>query len=222
MSLIHLEQIKMMYGKGNNGVHAIEGIDLELEKGTMTAIMGKSGSGKSTLLNILGHVIIPTEGKYIFEGKDVTKMRRNQAAKFRSENIGFVVQHFALIPEMSVRHNIALPLFYQKKSKTQIWERVDALMEKLQIADKGKKYPYELSGGQCQRVAIARAVVTEPKILLADEPTGALDEKNGKHIMEIFHKLNNDGVTIVIVTHDAEIAAECKNCIQMKDGLIVK
>lgn len=221
MSLIHLEQIKMTYGKGNSAVHALEGIDLELEKGAMTAIMGKSGSGKSTLLNILGHVITPTAGKYIFDGRDVTKMRRNQAAKFRSENIGFVVQHFALIPEMSVRRNIALPLYYQRKSKAQIWERVDMLMEKLEIADKGKKHPYELSGGQCQRVAIARALITEPKILLADEPTGALDEENGKHIMEIFHKLNNDGVTIALVTHDAEIAGECTNCIQMKDGLII-
>ncbi len=221
MSLIHLEQVKMIYGKGSNAVHALEGINLELERGAMTAIMGKSGSGKSTLLNVLGHVITPTEGQYIFDGRDVTKLRKNQAAKFRSENIGFVVQHFALIPEMSVQRNIALPLYYQKKSKRQIWERVDMLMEKLEITDKGKKYPYELSGGQCQRVAIARALVADPKILLADEPTGALDEENGKRIMEIFHKLNADGVTIVVVTHDAEIASECTNCIQMKDGLII-
>ena len=221
MSLIHLEQIKKIYGKGNNAVHALEGIDLELEKGTMTAIMGKSGSGKSTLLNILGHVITPTAGKYIFDGKDVTKMGRNQAAKFRSQNIGFVVQHFALIQEISVRRNIALPLHYQKKNKKQMWERVDMLLEKLEIKDKGEKYPYELSGGQCQRAAIARALVAEPKILLADEPTGALDEENGKHIMEIFHKLNDGGVTIVVVTHDAEIAAECTNCVQMKDGMII-
>lgn len=218
MSFIELHNIEKQYGKGASSVEALKNITLNIEEGEFIAIMGKSGSGKSTLLNILGKVSQPSNGKYFFDGEDVSKLSSSRAAAFRSKNIGFVVQHFALIQEMTVYQNIALPMIYKKYSSKRIKERVSELLNLLEIEDKKNKYPSELSGGQCQRVAIARAIATNPKLLLADEPTGALDEMTGLKIMEILKKLNDNGITILIVTHDADVARCCKRQLYMKEG----
>lgn len=221
MGFITLENISMTYGKGNNLVHALNGIDLNIEEGDFVAIMGKSGCGKSTLLNVLGGITKPKEGKYYFNNEDVTELSMDQVAKFRNHNLGFVVQHFALIKDLTVRKNVGLPLIYQGCNRKKINKKVGELLELMEIQDKAENYPYELSGGQCQRVAIARAMISDPKVLLADEPTGALDEETGKKIMEVFQKLNDKGMTIILVTHDSDIADLCKKRLTIKDGCII-
>jgi len=220
MSFIELKNIGMTYGKGDNSVRALSNINLSVDKGDFISIMGKSGCGKSTLLNILGQITRPTEGQYIFNGEDISSLSSSQSAKFRNRNLGFVVQHFALIPDITVHQNIALPMIYQNYRSKQINNRVDELLELLEISDKKDKYPFELSGGQCQRVAIARAIGVNPGLLLADEPTGAIDEATGIKIMEIFKKLNSDGMTILLVTHDKDIANYCNKQLVMRDGCL--
>lgn len=220
MSMIQLEKIEMCYGKGNSAVHALRGIDLTMEEGDFTAITGKSGCGKSTLLNILGGIAKPTGGTYHFYGQNVADYSPKKLAQFRNCNVGFVVQHFALIPSASVAKNIALPMIYHKDPSSYIKERVAKLAKLLEISETLDRYPHELSGGQKQRVAIARAMAVSPKILLADEPTGALDEETGEKIMQIFEKLNQEGMTIALVTHDLDLAARCKKQICMRDGAI--
>lgn len=222
MALIEMQKIEMIYGKGEGRVHALHDIHLQVEKGDFVAIVGKSGCGKSTLLNILGAVSKPTAGSYFLNGTDVVKLNPTNAARFRNENIGFVVQHFALIQELTVRENIGLPLVYQSCKKNEIRKRVDKVLQILEIEDKSRCYPSQLSGGQCQRVAIARALITNPKVILADEPTGALDEETGKNVMQIFSRLNQTGTTILFVTHDKEIAQMCKRVIRMRDGKIIE
>ena len=221
MTLLNLQDIKMTYGKGTGMVHALQNIHLQVDEGEFIAIMGKSGCGKSTLLNILGAVAKPVEGSYRFEEIDVVKLDATGAAKFRNQKIGFVVQHFALIKELTVRENVSLPLVYQSCKKKQIHARVEEVLRMLKIEEKAECYPTELSGGQCQRVAIARAIITNPKIILADEPTGALDEENGKNVMDIFEKLNNQGTTIIVVTHDKDVAQRCNRVITLRDGCII-
>ena len=220
MQMLALKEIHMTYGKGDGVVHALRGVDMEVERGELLAVTGKSGCGKSTLLNILGGVCKPTGGSYFFEGKEVSQFSARQLADFRTQKIGFVVQHFALIQDMTVFQNIALPLRYRGYSRKKIEERVYELLDQFELGEKENTIPPELSGGQCQRTAIARAIAGHPELLLADEPTGALDEETGGKILRIFQELNQKGMTVLIVTHDEEIAAGCHRGIRMRDGLM--
>lgn len=221
MQMLALKEIHMTYGKGDGAVHALRGVDMEVERGELLAVTGKSGCGKSTLLNILGGVCKPTGGSYFFKGKEVSQFSARQLADFRTQKIGFVVQHFALIQDMTVFQNIALPLRYRGYSRKKIEERVYELLDQFELGGKENTIPPELSGGQCQRTAIARAVAGHPELLLADEPTGALDEETGGKILRIFQELNQGGMTIIIVTHDGEIAAGCRRRVHMRDGMIL-
>lgn len=221
MQMLALKEIHMTYGKGDGAVHALRGVDMEVERGELLAVTGKSGCGKSTLLNILGGVCTPTGGSYFFKGKEVSQFSARQLADFRNQKIGFVVQHFALIQDMTVFQNIALPLRYRGYSRKKIEERVYELLDQFELGEKENTIPPELSGGQCQRTAIARAVAGHPELLLADEPTGALDEETGGKILRIFQELNQGGMTIIIVTHDGEIAAGCRRRVHMRDGMIL-
>ena len=193
MQMLALKEIHMTYGKGDGVVHALRGVDMEVERGELLAVTGKSGCGKSTLLNILGGVCKPTGGSYFFEGKEVSQFSARQLADFRTQKIGFVVQHFALIQDMTVFQNIALPLRYRGYSRKKIEERVYELLDQFELGEKENTIPPELSGGQCQRTAIARAIAGHPELLLADEPTGALDEETGGKILRIFQELNQRG-----------------------------
>lgn len=221
MSFIELKNIKKVYGKDDSTVVALRDLSLNINKGEMVAIIGKSGSGKSTLLNILGGLINFNDGEYIFNEKVININQKKELVKFRRENVSFIVQDFALINDMTVFNNIALPLEYQKISKKEIKKRVLEVLDKLEIKDKADKYPNEISGGQAQRVAIARALVKNPELILADEPTGALDQKTGDTVIEILKNLNNQGKTIVIVTHDLKVADNCKRIIHVQDGQII-
>lgn len=220
MSFIELKDICKVFGSGESEVKALNGINLKVEKGELIAITGKSGCGKSTLLNILGGLSLPSSGLYRFEEEEVSSYNQNKLASFRNRNIGFVVQSFALINDMSIFENIALPLKYAHVKKAEIIERVKDLTDKLELSDKIDSFPPQLSGGQCQRASIARALACNPRVLLADEPTGALDEQTGKNILNIFKDLNKNGMTVIIVTHDLDIASMCHRRIQMKDGTI--
>ena len=218
MSLIELKNIKKIYGKGDAEVDALRGIDLSIEKGEMIAIIGASGSGKSTLLNILGFLDKPTEGSYLLNGQSVGKLGDKILARNRNKYVGFVVQNFALIEDYTVFQNIKVPLDYTKISKKEKKQRIVTLLDKMKISDKKDKLPKELSGGQNQRVAIARALVNDPEIILADEPTGALDSKTGEDVMAIFKEFNKEGKTVIIITHDEKIANMCKRIIKIEDG----
>lgn len=222
MAMITLNNICMNYGKAENMVHALSDINLEIHQGDCTAVIGKSGCGKSTLMNILGGITSPTSGEYHFNDRLVSNCSVNELSKFRNQNIGFVVQHFALIPDITVSQNIELPLKYRGMKKSERSERVSELLEQMELTEKEDNYPYELSGGQNQRVAIARAIAGKPSLLLADEPTGALDEETGRKIMQLFLELNRLGMTILIVTHDKDIADMCRKKISMKDGKILQ
>ncbi|GKX68922.1 ABC transporter ATP-binding protein [Inconstantimicrobium mannanitabidum] len=221
MAFVELKNIKKTYGKGDGKVEALKGIDLSIEKGDMLAIMGASGSGKSTLLNILGYIDKATEGSYALEGQVVEKLSDKALAKRRNKFIGFVVQNFALVEDYTVYQNIRIPLDYTKMTKKEKKQRINDLLTSMGIIDKKDKLPRELSGGQCQRVAIARALVNDPDLILADEPTGALDKKTGEEIMNTFIKLNEEGKTIVVITHDEKVAKMCKKIIYIEDGNLV-
>lgn len=220
MSLIQLENISVEYGKRNSKLLALKQINFSVEQGEFVAIMGKSGCGKTTLLNVLGTLLAPKEGSYKFAGSSVLDMNERKKALFRNENMGFVVQHFALVSDMTIFENVALPFTYQKISRAEIRKRVEKILTELDIFDQKNKYPHELSGGQNQRAAIARAIVTKPKLILADEPTGALDEENGNMIMDILEKFHQKGVTIVMVTHDADLANRASRIVQIREGMI--
>lgn len=220
MSLIELKGIEKTFGKDDNKVEALRGIDLKVEEGDMLAIMGPSGSGKSTLLNIIGLLDKVSKGEYYFEGKDVKTLKDKESSSFRNKYIGFVVQNFALVEDYTIYKNISLPLDYVKISSKEKKERIRDLLKLMGIEDKEKKLPKELSGGQNQRAAIARALVNDPKIILADEPTGALDRKNGQDVMKLFRKLNKAGKTIIVITHDEEVASMCNKTIYIEDGKI--
>ena len=221
MSFIKLENICKKFGSGENEVIALNKINLEVKKGELLAITGKSGCGKSTLLNILGGLCNPTSGEYLFNNDNISKYSQNKWAKFRNDNIGFVVQNFALINDMTVFDNVMLPLKYTYKRIPNKKEVVESLLVKLGIENKAKMTPSKLSGGQCQRVSIARALACNPEVLLADEPTGSLDEETGKNILNIFKELNKSGMTVIMVTHDLDIASLCSRKIEMKDGEII-
>ena len=220
--LIKLNNVTVKYGKSSAQVMALDDFSLEVEQGAFLSIIGKSGSGKSTLLNVLGGIRKPDYGEYFYQDQLVNKMNDGEAAKFRNKNIGFVVQHFALIQEKTVYDNIALPLIYQKVKKIEINKRINDVLEKLSISEKKYAYPSELSGGQCQRVAIARALVTEPTLILADEPTGNLDSNNAWEIMKLLEEINERGTTVIVVTHNMEIVKTMKKrVITIQKGVIV-
>lgn len=221
MGLIDLTDITKIYGTKQK-VTALEDLTMSINRGEFVSIMGKSGSGKSTMLNIIAGIDTISSGKYFFDGKDMSNLKGDKLTLLRRKNIGFVVQSFALLEDYTVFDNISLVLRYENVKKAEIKERIYETAKELQIEDKLNKYPSELSGGQAQRVAIARAIINRPKLLLADEPTGALDEKTGNSIMEIFQSLNEQGITIVLVTHDNKISAMCKRIVYIKDGKLVE
>lgn len=219
-ALIHIENMKKIYNPGENEVRALDGIDLDIEKGDLVAIVGHSGSGKSTLMNMLGCLDTPTSGKYVLDGQDVASMTDNQLADVRNKEIGFIFQGFNLISNLDAVGNVELPLVYRGVSKN---ERKQLAMEALKsvgLEDRMKHKPNEMSGGQQQRVAVARAVAAKPPIILADEPTGNLDTKSTQEIMEILKELHRSGRTVIIITHDEEIASQANRVIRILDGRI--
>ncbi|MGL4875023.1 MAG: ABC transporter ATP-binding protein [Clostridium sp.] len=219
---IKIKNIYKTYGKKNNLVKALNGVDLEIKEGEMVAIIGKSGSGKSTLLNIIGLIDDMDSGEYILNEENINGISDKALASLRNKSFGFIFQHFGLINDISVFKNIKIPLEYAKVSKKEIKERVLESLREVKLEEKVKEKPKNLSGGQCQRVSIARALINKPDVIIADEPTGALDKATGKEIMEIFKRVNKEGKTIIIVTHDLEVANCCSRIIEIEDGVIVK
>ncbi len=218
--LINFENIYKDYILGLTTVHALRGINLQIESNEYVAIMGPSGSGKSTLMNIIGCLDVVTKGRYILNGNDVSKLKDDELARIRNKEIGFVFQTFNLLPRANALHNVELPLIYNGTPASKRKELAMAALEKVGLADRTKHKPNELSGGQRQRVAIARALVNNPSIILADEPTGNLDTTTGAEIMEIFDKLQEQGNTIILVTHEAFIAEHAQRRIHLRDGKI--
>lgn len=224
MSIIKLENAKKKFGKGPNAVDALRGVSIEINEGEMVAITGTSGSGKSTLLNILGCIDKPTSGKFYINEKLVNNLGDKELAQIRNRLIGFVLQDFALIEDYTVKKNIMLPVMYSKEKKNQLKfsKELDILLKKLNILNKKDEITQNLSGGQKQRVAIARALINNPKIILADEPTGSLDKKNSIEIINILKELNELGVTMVVVTHDMNIASYFDRIIKIEDGVVMQ
>ncbi|MBX7246090.1 MAG: ABC transporter ATP-binding protein [Candidatus Sumerlaeaceae bacterium] len=204
---------------GDQEVRALDGVSFDVEVGEMAAIIGSSGSGKSTLMNILGCLDRPTSGEYFLDGKDVSKLSDNDLARIRNRNIGFVFQSFNLLPRMSALENVEVPLLYSAHHAAK--EKAMKALERVGLGSRYHHEPNQLSGGQRQRVAIARALVTEPTMILADEPTGNLDSRTGDEIMDLFKELNSQGVTMLVVTHEADIASKCRRAVHIRDGKIV-
>jgi putative ABC transport system ATP-binding protein len=218
--LIHLSGITKVYRMGDIEVHALRGVDLDIEEGEFIAIMGASGSGKSTLMNVVGCLDLPSSGTYLLDGVDVSRLDDNQLAVIRNRKIGFVFQSFNLIPRSSALHNVEMPLIYAGESHQRRERALQALAE-VGLAPRAHHLPSELSGGQQQRVAIARALVTQPAILLADEPTGNLDSESSVDIMKLLTRLNAEGRTVVLITHEPDIAGFAKRVVRLKDGLVL-
>ena len=218
--MIDLRDIVKTYDMGTQTVHALRGIDLSIDAGEMVAIMGPSGSGKSTLMNIIGCLDLPTTGAYNLDGTDVSHMGDDELARVRYQHIGFVFQQFNLLARTSALKQVTLPLMYAGLGRSERNERAKAALEAVGLNDRMHHRPDELSGGQQQRVAIARALATEPGIILADEPTGALDSQTGDEILDIFEQLNDQGITVIMVTHEPAIAERAKRSIWLRDGLI--
>ncbi|MGV2940476.1 ABC transporter ATP-binding protein [Mesobacillus sp. LC4] len=219
--MIELKQITKSFEVGRETIEVLKGIDLSIQAGESVAIMGPSGSGKSTLMNIIGCLDKPTAGEYELAGENVSRYLDAELAKVRNRSIGFVFQQFHLLPRLTAVQNVELPMIYSGISKKERLERARVALEKVGLGDRMNHFPNALSGGQKQRVAIARAIVNEPKIILADEPTGALDTKTSETIMELFTGLNEEGSTIVLVTHEPEVAEYAQRTIMVRDGLIV-
>ena len=216
--IIDLRDIYKDYNQGNMPVPVLKDVCLQVEEGEYVAIMGPSGSGKTTLMNIVGLLDTPTKGEYYLDEKAVTNLKEKDLSKLRLNTIGFVFQNFQLMPRESALDNMSLPLIYAGLKKRERHEKVMAALEKVGLADRASFKPTQLSGGQKQRVAIARAMVNSPKLLLADEPTGALDSKSGKQIMELFRQLNDEGVTVVMITHDRKVAEQADRIVYIIDG----
>ena len=219
-SVIHLEQLRKSYYLGKQELPVLKGIDLDIQKNEFVALMGPSGSGKSTLMNILGCLDTLSDGKYILNGNDVSEMNDNELAEIRNQEIGFVFQQFNLLPRLSALENVALPLIYAGVSKKERTERALEMLEKVNLADRSHHKSNELSGGQIQRVAIARALVNNPSIILADEPTGNLDSKTSVEIMGLITDIHKLGNTVILVTHEEDIAHYAKRVVRLRDGLV--
>jgi putative ABC transport system ATP-binding protein len=222
MALIETHDLWKTYTMGDEEIHALRGVTIQIEKGEYVAIMGPSGSGKSTLMNLIGCLDTPSKGTYLLNGKEVSTMNDNELARIRNEEIGFVFQTFNLLPRATALHNVELPLVYAGVSSKVRLERAKQALDKVELSQRMSHKPNELSGGQRQRVAIARALVNNPSILLADEPTGNLDSKTGVEIMALFARLHEAGNTIVLVTHEADVAAHAKRQILIRDGQVEK
>jgi putative ABC transport system ATP-binding protein len=222
MALIETRDLWKTYVMGSEEIHALRGVSMEIQRGEYVAIMGPSGSGKSTLMNLIGCLDTPSKGTYLLNNKEVSSMDDDELARIRNEEIGFVFQTFNLLPRASALHNVELPLVYAGVSSSERAERAKAALTKVELEHRMGHKPNELSGGQRQRVAIARALVNNPSILLADEPTGNLDSKTGVEIMALFERLHAAGNTIVLVTHEPEVAAHAHRAIHIRDGQVEK
>lgn len=218
MELVKLVDVSKTYGENDAKVEALKNVSLTIDEGELVAIVGSSGSGKSTLLNIIGCIDRPTEGQYFISEVNTKQCKERELAKYRNKFLGFILQYFGLVNSYTVYENVELPLVYSKSKNKK--KKIIDILKKLGIEDKVNKLPSELSGGQNQRVAIARALVNNPKIILADEPTGALDKRTSQQVMDILLKLNEEGKTIIIVTHDENIAKQCSRTIIIEDGCI--
>ena len=218
MKLIELKNINKSFKLGDEEIKAIDNISLSIEKGEFVSIIGPSGSGKSTLMNILGLLDIPDSGEYYLDGVSIEKTSDNKLAEIRNKKIGFIFQNFNLLPKMNALENVELPLIYQGIGHKEAIKKCYEILEKVSLKGREKHQPNQLSGGQQQRVAIARALVNEPEIILADEPTGALDSKTSLEIMEMLQRLNNAGQTIILITHDMNVAKKAKRILKISDG----
>lgn len=219
--MIELKDIYKIYSDGDSEIRALDGISLHVNKGEFVCIVGSSGSGKSTCMNIIGCLDIPTRGEYFLNGTDVSTMDENQLAHVRNKELGFIFQQYNLIPKLSVLENVELPLLYKGVKSHERTEFAIAALRRVGLADRAHKYPTQLSGGQQQRVSIARALAGDPPVILADEPTGALDSKTGKEVLEFLKQLNAEGTTIVLITHDNSIADRIKRVVRIQDGQII-
>ena len=218
--LIELKDVYKIYHMGDEEVHALDGVSLTIDKGEFVAIVGKSGSGKSTLMNIIGALDVPTEGEYILGGEDVSEMSDDQLAQIRNKMIGFIFQQYNLLPKLNLLENVELPLLYAGVPVQERKERALKSLAKVGLEEKWKNLPNQLSGGQQQRVSIARALAGDPSLILADEPTGALDSRTSREVLNFLRQLNEEGNTIVMITHDNSIALEAKRVVRIKDGKI--
>ena len=219
--LIELKDVYKIYQMGTEEVHALDGVSLAIDPGEFVAIVGQSGSGKSTAMNIIGCLDVPTSGSYHLGGTDVSTMDDDQQAEIRNKMLGFIFQQYNLIPKLTVQENVELPLLYAGVSTEERRERAVRSLERVGLADKRKNLPSQLSGGQQQRVSIARALAGEPSVILADEPTGALDSRTGREVLGFLQKLNAEGDTVVLITHDKSIAVRAKRIIRLQDGRVI-
>ena len=219
--LIELKDIYKIYHMGEETVHALDGINLTVDQGEFVAIVGSSGSGKSTAMNIIGCLDVPTSGTYHLGGIDVSTMEDDQQAEIRNKMLGFIFQQYNLIPKLTVQENVELPLLYAGVSAEERRERAIQSLERVGLADKRKNLPSQLSGGQQQRASIARALAGDPAVILADEPTGALDSRTGREVLRFLQKLNQEGDTVVLITHDNSIAVKAKRIVRLQDGRII-
>jgi len=219
--LIEFRDVYKIYQMGDEAVHALDGVNLTIDPGEFVAIVGQSGSGKSTAMNIIGCLDVPTSGTYHLAGVDVSTMEDDQQAEIRNRMLGFIFQQYNLIPKLNVQENVELPLLYAGVSAQERHDRALQALERVGLADKRKNLPSQLSGGQQQRVSIARALAGGPSVILADEPTGALDSRTGREVLDFLRKLNGEGDTVVLITHDNSIAVKAKRIVRLADGKIV-
>lgn len=222
MKLIEIKDVYKVYNPGENEVRALDGVSLEIDYGEFVCIIGQSGSGKSTLMNLLGLLDIPTSGTYKIDGRNASQLTDDEQSEIRNKKIGFIFQGFNLIPSLNAQENVELPLIYRGVGESERKRLSQAALEKVGMAHRMQHRPSQLSGGQQQRVAIARAVAAAPPVILADEPTGNLDSKSGKEVMKMLHELNKEGRTVILITHDNNIAAESKRVIRIQDGKIIE
>lgn len=220
-ALIEFKDVYKVYQMGDNIINAADGISLKINKGEFVAIVGQSGSGKSTCMNIIGCLDVPTKGQYLLDGRDVGSMTRNELAEIRNELLGFIFQQYNLLPKLTLLENVELPLAYAGVPKSERRERAKQSLERVGLGDKLKHKPNQLSGGQQQRVSIARALVGNPAVILADEPTGALDSRTGREVLGLLQTLHKEGNTVVLITHDNTIAVQADRIIRLEDGKVV-